>query len=111
VDYLQQFTFVLKRKVGSENRIPDALSRRAHVLTSLTMAIMGFEELKRCYPGDLDFGLIHAEVLNRPSSAYPHYTIQDGYLFFKNRLCLPKISAREFVIQELHEEGSWSLQL
>jgi hypothetical protein len=105
VDYLQQFTFVLKHKAGSKNRVADALSRRAHVLTSLAVTVTGFEELKRCYPGDPEFGLIHAEVLNGSSSTHPHYIVQDGYLFFKNRLCLPKTSAREFVIQELHEGG------
>jgi len=93
VDYLQQFTFMLKHKAGSENRVADAFSRRAHVLTLLAVAVTGFEELKRCYSGDPDFGLIHAEVLNGPQSAHPHYTVQDGYLFFKNRLCLPKTSA------------------
>ncbi len=105
MDYLQQFTFVLKHKAGSENRVADALSRRAHVLTLLAVTVTGFEELKRCYSGDLDIGLIHAEVLNGASSTHPHYIVQDGYLFFKNRLCLPKTFTREFVIQKLHEGG------
>jgi hypothetical protein len=105
VDYLQQFTFVLKHKASSENRVADALSRRAHVLTSLTVKVTGFEELKHCYPNDPDFGFIQAAILNGPSPNHPHYTVQDGYLFFKNKLCLPKTSIREFVIQELHEGG------
>jgi hypothetical protein len=105
VDYLQQFTFVLKHKAGSENRVANALSRRAHVLTSLTVKVTGFEELKHCYPNDPDFGLIQAAIFNGPSPNRPHYTVQDGYLFFKNRLCLPKTSIHEFVIQELHEGG------
>jgi hypothetical protein len=105
VDYLQQFTFVLKHKAGSENRVADALSRRSHLLTSLTVTVTGFEEVKRCYPGDPDFGLIYAAVLPGPTTAHPHYTVQDGYLFFKNRLCLPNTSTRDFVIQEMHEGG------
>jgi hypothetical protein len=84
VDYLQQFTFVLRHKAGSKNRVADALSRRAHMLTSLTVRVTGFEELKHCYPNDPDFGLIQATVLTGPSSTHPHYTVQDGYLFFKN---------------------------
>lgn len=35
VDYLKQFSFVLKHKAGSKNRVADALSRKVALLNIL----------------------------------------------------------------------------
>ncbi|GKE39459.1 hypothetical protein Tco_1462864 [Tanacetum coccineum] len=64
IAYLQRFSFVLKHKAGEQNKVADALSRRAELLVTI-----------------------------------------DGYLFFDNRLCIPRTSLRELLIKELHGGG------
>ena len=44
--YLQQFTFSLRYKAGKENLVADALSRRKHLLITMAVTVIGFEQIK-----------------------------------------------------------------
>ncbi|XP_038704723.1 uncharacterized protein LOC120000670 [Tripterygium wilfordii] len=107
VDFLQQFTFVLKHKSGIENKVADALSRRLHLLTTFSLAATGFELIRDLYATDSDFSSIWAELSNVVSkdTVVSPFVLQEGYLFKNNRLCLPQGSIREFAITELHAGG------
>lgn len=54
--YLQQFTFVIKHKAGSLNKVADALSRRHSFLNTIHVSVPGFASLPKLYPLDIFFG-------------------------------------------------------
>ncbi|GJS48953.1 putative CCCH-type zinc finger family protein [Tanacetum coccineum] len=103
MEYLQQFTFVIKHKAGTKNKVADALSRRATLLTTMGTEVIGFSCLKDLYASDEDF----SEVWKQNEIGIPGglYLVQNGFLFFKYRLCIPRGSLREHLIQELHGGG------
>ena len=41
--YLLEFTFNIQHKTDKDNTVADALSRRKHILTTMTVTIPGFE--------------------------------------------------------------------
>ncbi|GJR25792.1 transposon ty3-G gag-pol polyprotein [Tanacetum coccineum] len=79
MEYLQQFTFVIKHKAGTKN--------------------------KDLYASDDDF----LELWKQNETGIPGglYLVQDGFLFFKARLCIPRGSLRKHLIQELHGGAPW----
>ncbi|GJV46761.1 putative mitochondrial protein [Tanacetum coccineum] len=103
MEYLQQFTFVIKHKAGTKNKVADALSRRATLLTTMGTEVIGFDCLKDLYASDEDF----SEVWKQNEIGIPGglYLVQNGFLFFKDRLCIPRGSLREHLVQELHGGG------
>ena len=70
--------------------------------------ILGFEHLRDLYEADIDFqGAYRAcnnlvEVDREPCM---EYTLQNGLLFKNSKLCIPKCSMRENLIQEKHNGG------
>ncbi|KAI0507593.1 hypothetical protein KFK09_013719 [Dendrobium nobile] len=101
--FFQRFSFVIKHKAGHTNRVADALSRRAALITHLHTEITGLQELKDLYASDKDFSHIWADCLNgRP---HQDYTLQQGFLFKGNNLCIPDSSWRPQLIRELHGGG------
>ena len=77
----------------------DALSRKQHLLTLLESKILGFELIKEHYPTDEDFKEIYLSCLNGPNGTY---YVQQGFLFNKNRLCIPRLPLRLLLVKEAH---------
>ena len=69
VEFLQIFTFVLKRISGKENKVVDALSRRSLVIQESQIHILGFDYSKDLYDVDAYF----SENLNESKHKYSSY--------------------------------------
>ena len=102
VEFLQSFNFSSKYKDGKSNVVADALSRHYSMLSVLSSRVLGFELLKGYYESDSDFSQV---FLDCKGGATGSYTIQDGYLFKGNRLCVPKCSFKELLVREAHGGG------
>ena len=93
----------------------DALSRRQHTLQISQAAITGFDRLPLIYKDCPDFRetwqatqLTNSPlVLPRLGATTPHneYRAEAGFLFFRDRLCIPAGSTRDFLVWELHGGG------
>ena len=55
VEFMQNFTFVLKHISGIPNKVVDALSKRCLVLQEFQVNVLGLEHLKDMYEEDADF--------------------------------------------------------
>ncbi|XP_078443769.1 uncharacterized protein LOC144713142 [Wolffia australiana] len=61
--------------------------------------------LKEAYVDYLDFEKIFLAVGSGPSKEYSGNYMSEGYLFCGKRLCVPRTSARDFLIWEAHAGG------
>ena len=103
VAFTQRFTFVIKHKSGTSNKVADALSRKVDCLASLRVEVFGFEDLKELYENDEDFDETwKACQLGRAKQSFH---LQDGFLFRGFQLCVPRTSMREKLLRELHSSG------
>jgi hypothetical protein len=102
---LQHYSFALKHKAGIENKAADALSRQVTLLSMMSTNVTRFERLRDKCESYLDFGTLHATLSSAPHPTIEDYTIQDGYLFKANKLCIPCTSVQDFLVWELHAGG------
>jgi hypothetical protein len=108
VEYMQNFTFVIKHISGTTNKVVDALSRKCLLLQEFRVKTLGFENLKDMYTGDADFAEAYEAAENpvlRDRSPWMDYMIQNGLLFRGNQLCIPHCSMRENLLKEKHSGG------
>jgi hypothetical protein len=108
VEYMQNFTFVIKHISGTANKVVDALSRKCLILQEFRVKTLGFDSLKDMYRDDPDFKDAYEACENpvlRDRSQWIEYLIQDGLLFKGNQLCIPKSSMRENLLKEKHSGG------
>lgn len=89
VAYLQQFPFILKYKSGSQNKLIDALSRRATLLVTMSHEVTGFKVLHDLYVDDPDFVSIWRKL------SFEDFYEHEGNFFKGNILCIPHTSLRE----------------
>jgi hypothetical protein len=108
VEYMQNFTFVIKHISGTANQVADALSRKCLLLQEFRVKTLGFENLSDMYAGDADFRESYEAIENpvlRDRSPWIDYMIQDGLLFRGNQLCIPNCSMMENLLKEKHNSG------
>jgi hypothetical protein len=93
VEFMQNFTFVIKHIAGTANKVAYALSRRSLIVQEFQVDTLGFEHLKEIYREDSDFKEAY-EACKNPllgdKSPWTKYLIQYGLLFKGNQLCIPK---------------------
>lgn len=91
VECLQAYSFVIKQKAGSQDRVADALSSRHTLLSTMQVKVVGFEVIKELNKDDLFFGNIWAECSKGP---FKQFLLQDGFLFKKNCFGIPMCSLK-----------------
>lgn len=47
--YLQEYSFVLKHKVGVKKKVVDALIRPVYLMATLSIKVIGFDKVKQDY--------------------------------------------------------------
>ena len=55
----------------------------------ISTEVIGFDKLKEEYPKCPDFSNIYQALQQGSSSEHKNYTLQEGYLFKDNQLCIP----------------------
>ncbi|KAL0553727.1 hypothetical protein IC582_007631 [Cucumis melo] len=102
-EFLESFPCVIRYKSGKENVVVDALSKRYSLLSTLSSKLMVFEFLKEMYENDDDFGNLFFKCVN--GTTINNFYVFYGFLFKKDKLCIPKGSYREFFVKEAHGGG------
>jgi hypothetical protein len=64
VEFMKNFTFVIKHITRNANKVVDALSRRCLILQEFQVKTLGFEHLKDMYSDDPDFKEAHEACEN-----------------------------------------------
>ncbi|PKU62236.1 putative mitochondrial protein [Dendrobium catenatum] len=105
VEFLQEYTYTIRHKAGSENKAADALSRRMMITRKMTADVIGFERLKEDYPDCPDFKETYSALTTGNERIIGDFMLEDGYLFKSQQLCIPNTSLREFLVWELHAGG------
>jgi hypothetical protein len=108
VEYMQNFTFVIKHISGTANKVANALSRKCLLMQEFKVRTLGFDDLRDMYADDQDFKEAYREYENlvlRGRSQWIEYVIQEGLLFKGNQLCIPNCSMRENLLKEKHSGG------
>ena len=98
VKFLQPYPYVIKHKVGVENKVADALSRRVSILTATSSEVTEFEQIKDDYDSCLDFGEVYKLLVDGLVYEQDDYFLLDGYLFKAYWLCIPRTSVRDFIV-------------
>ena len=55
VEFIEAFLYVIRYKLGKENIVANALSRRYILISTFDARLLGFECFKKLYADDLDF--------------------------------------------------------
>ncbi|GKC44870.1 RNA-directed DNA polymerase [Tanacetum coccineum] len=102
VEFIQTFSFVIRHKVGLNNQVADALSRRHSLITTMQIRVQGFDSFRGLYCDDPDFREIWSKCDNGP---FQQFSNLNGYLFKGVRLCIPLCSLREAIVLRGHAGG------
>ena len=96
---------MVKHRARVKNKAADALSGMVSLLSIMSVKVTGFERLKDDYESCLDYGELYTSLSNAPRPILDDYTLQEGYLFKANKLCIPRFSMRDFLVWEIHARG------
>ena len=97
VEFLQDYTFVLKYKAGVENKVTDTLSRRAMILVVMSAEVIGFDRLREEYDSCPNFEKIYVALRDGSVREMDDFLLQDGDLFRFRKLCILCTSLRNFL--------------
>ena len=99
---------MIKHTSGKSNKVVDALRRINLILQEIKVSTLGFENLVNMYKEHVDFKDVYASCENpisHNSSQWLDYMLQEGLLSKSSKLCIPKCSMRENLIQKKHSGG------
>ena len=102
ISFIETFPYVIKYKTGKSNIVADALSRRYTLLATLDAKLFGFELIKDLYTTDDDFKLVFEACKQK---AQEKFFIDNRFLYYLDRLCIPKCSTRQLLVKESHSGG------
>jgi hypothetical protein len=105
VEYMQNFTFVIKHISGTANKVADALSRKCLLLQEFKVRTLGSDDMRNMYADDPNFIEAYEVAENpvlRDRSPWVDYMVQGGLLFRGNKLCILNCSMRENLLKEKH---------
>lgn len=69
--FLEAYHYAFKNKLGTENKVVDAISRRTHFLTTLAVKVTEFERHKGDYTHDKDFGKVYDNLAGSLVQEHP----------------------------------------
>ena len=107
-NFCRTLPFVIKHTSGKSNKVSDALSRISLVMKEVKVSTLGFINLISMYKEDVDFKDIYASyesLVTQSRSQWLDYMMQEGLLFKDSKLCIPRCSMRENLIQENYSGG------
>ena len=84
IQYMHNFTFVIKNINGQNIKVEDALIKRCSILQECQVTVLGFDHLKELYKDDPDFKEIYdacENLISRDMSPWIEYLLQEGLLF------------------------------
>lgn len=103
VEFLQEFNFEIKFRPGKENQAADALSRRVSTLAISLLSSSLTKDVQKEIQADPYFNPLLQEIQTPdPRKHLAEYTLVDGTLYFRQRMCIPA-SLRIQILQEAHE--------
>ncbi|XP_052724926.1 uncharacterized protein LOC128194132 [Vigna angularis] len=102
LEFIEQFSYVIKYKKGKSNIVADALSRRNNLLATLGAQILGFNNIIELYAQDIEFPKIYEECIHKAQGGF---YVREGYLFKEGKICIPQGSHRKLLVKEIHEGG------
>lgn len=95
------YDFTIEYKAGKENVAADSLSRMMMLCWSGPQASI-LEELKTENMKDNQMQELITKCIQNPA-AYPHYTVKEGLLLWKNRLVIPSNDPLvQVILKEFH---------
>ncbi|RDY05451.1 Retrovirus-related Pol polyprotein, partial [Mucuna pruriens] len=99
IEFLTQFSYMIKYIQDKLNVVADVLSRR-HALIAIQM--LGLDCIRELYDNDNDFSEPFAMCIH---TAFDDYYRHDDFLFKGRRLCVTVSSIRKLLVKEAHEGG------
>jgi len=105
VEFLQDYTFILKRKARVENKIANALSRCVIILVVMNAEVIGFERLREGHESCPDFEKIYVTLRDDSVREMDDFLLQDGYLFRFRKVCFSHMFFKDLLSWEIHAGG------
>jgi hypothetical protein len=102
-EFIESFPYIVKYKKGKDNVVADALSRRYALLSQLDAKILSLESIKDLYATYSFFAEPFAKCCD--GKGWEKFHLLDGFLFRRNKLCIPDCSVRLMLLQEAHAGG------
>ena len=78
VEFLQPYPYVIKHKEGVENKVADALSHQASILTATSSEVTGFDRIKNDYDSCPNFGEVYKILVDGLVREHDDYFLLEG---------------------------------